>query len=99
MRSRGFRVFNDFGEKLISYRYNCMKTFSIELDNNGVAVIKLDIPCSDNNRINMEFLDELSQFLNRVDNQFDLSDSIDEIKTVFILSKMDCIFCSGYELN
>lgn len=76
-----------------------MKTFSIELDNNGVAVIKLDIPCSDNNRINMEFLDELIQFLNRVDNQFDLSDSTDEIKTVVILSKRDGIFCSGYELN
>ncbi|KAB2834478.1 MAG: hypothetical protein F9K51_01815, partial [Candidatus Dadabacteria bacterium] len=72
-----------------------MSSITYTIDNNGVAVLTVNTPGGSVNRLDQESFIYLEDFLNKIDRDFDMLESDDEIKAVVIASGKDGSFISG----
>lgn len=72
-----------------------MSSITYAIDNNGIAVLTVNTPGGSVNRLDQESFLYLEDFLNKIDRDFDMLESDDEIKAVVIASGKDGSFISG----
>jgi 3-hydroxyacyl-CoA dehydrogenase / enoyl-CoA hydratase / 3-hydroxybutyryl-CoA epimerase len=76
-----------------------MSGISYTIDSTGVAVLTINTPGSAENRLSQESFAALDEFLNKVDRELDMLESIDEIKAVVIVSSKEGSFISGADVS
>ncbi len=72
-----------------------MSSISYTIDDAGVAVVTIDTPGSAVNTLDQESLFALEEFLNKIDREFDMLESDDEIRAVVIASSKEGSFING----
>ncbi|MGH7890372.1 MAG: 3-hydroxyacyl-CoA dehydrogenase NAD-binding domain-containing protein [Thermodesulfobacteriota bacterium] len=76
-----------------------MKPISFRVDDRGVAVVTLDIPEGESNRLSGGCLLGIEEFLNRVDDVREILENEKEIKAVVLVSGKERNFVSGADLR
>lgn len=72
-----------------------MSSISYTIDNTGIAVVTINTPGSAVNVLDQESFLALEEFLNKIDREFDMLESNDEIRAVVIVSAKDGSFING----
>ncbi len=76
-----------------------MSSISFNIENNGVALLKINTPDSTENRLTHESFVALEEFLNRIDRELDMVESEEEIKAVVIVSGKEKSFITGTDIS
>jgi len=76
-----------------------MNAISFQVDSRGVAVVTLDMPGGETNRLSGGCLLEIEEFLNRVDDVREILENEKEIKAVVLMSGKDDNFVAGADVG
>jgi len=72
---------------------------SFQIDSRGVAVVTLDMPGAESNKLGSACLHEIEGFLNRVDDVREILENEKEIKAVVLVSGKDDNFVAGADFS
>ncbi len=76
-----------------------MSAFSIEVDEEGVAVITINLPGDEVNRLNNQSMQEIEEFLNKQDEREIIKEDDEEIQAAVIISGKKDDFISGADVG
>ena len=76
-----------------------MSAFSIEVNKEGVAVITINLPGDELNRLNNQSMQEIEEFLNKQDEREIIKEDDEEIKAAVIISGKKDDFISGADVG
>ena len=76
-----------------------VSAFSIEVDKEGVAVITINLPGDEVNRLNNQSMQEIEEFLNKEDEREIIEEDDEEIQAAVIISGKKDDFISGADVG